>query len=50
MSREADFDMDLFAEMIRSGARPRHGRVHVIRGVRTAAPPPEELSNDEEKL
>jgi hypothetical protein len=38
MSREVDYDMDLFAEMLRSGKRPRYGRVHIIRGVATAAP------------
>lgn len=39
MSREADYDIDLFAEMIRSGQRPRRGRIHIIRGVPSAAPP-----------
>lgn len=39
MSREADYDMDLFAEMVRSGARPRAGRTRWIRGVPSAAPP-----------
>jgi hypothetical protein len=38
MSREADYDMDLFTEMLRTGARPRHGRVRYIRGVPSAAP------------
>jgi hypothetical protein len=37
MSREADYDVDLFAEMVRSGARPAHGPERVIRGVRTRA-------------
>ena len=37
MSREADYDVDLFAEMVRSGARPTHGPERVIRGVRTRA-------------
>lgn len=32
MSRECDYDVDLFAEMVRSGQRPRYGRnVRVIR-------------------
>jgi hypothetical protein len=35
MSREADYDVDLFAEMVRSGVRPTHGPERVIRGVRT---------------
>jgi hypothetical protein len=38
MSREADYDVDLFAEMVRSGAPPLHGPQRVIRGFRTRAP------------
>ena len=38
MSREADYDVDLFAEMVRSGNRPSHGPERVIRGFRTRAP------------
>ena len=38
MSREADYDVDLFAEMVRSGDRPSHGPERVIRGFRTRAP------------
>lgn len=38
MSREADYDVDLFAEMVRSGARPTHGAERVIRGFKTRAP------------
>jgi hypothetical protein len=38
MSREADYDVELFAEMVRSGARPDHGPVRNIRGFRTRAP------------
>ena len=38
MSREADYDVDLFAEMVRSGKRPTHGPERVIRGFRTRAP------------
>ena len=34
MSREADYDVDLFAEMVRSGARPQHGPARNIRGQR----------------
>ena len=37
MSREADYDVDLFAEMVRSGVRPSHGPERVIRGVRSRA-------------
>ena len=38
MSREADYDVDLFAEMVRSGTQPSHGPQRVIRGFRTRAP------------
>lgn len=38
MSREVDYDVDLFAEMVRSGKRPSHGPERVIRGFRTRAP------------
>ena len=38
MSREADYDVDLFAEMVRSGNQPAHGPQRVIRGFRTRAP------------
>ena len=38
MSREADYDVDLFAEMVRSGEAPSHGPQRVIRGFRTRAP------------
>ena len=38
MSREADYDVELFAEMVRSGTRPAHGPVRNIRGFRTRAP------------
>lgn len=37
MSREVDYDVDLFSEMIRSGVRPSHGPERTIRGVRTRA-------------
>jgi hypothetical protein len=39
MSREADYDMDLFAEMVRSGVRPGAGRARYIRGVVSVPPP-----------
>jgi hypothetical protein len=38
MSRDVDYDVDLFAEMVRSGGRPSHGPERVIRGIRTRAP------------
>ena len=42
MSREADYDVELFAEMVRTGARPRHGPERNIRGLRSRAPRAEE--------
>ena len=38
MSREADYDVDLFAEMVRSGVRPSHGAERNIRGYKSRAP------------
>lgn len=38
MSREADYDVDLFTEMVRSGVQPQHGSVRNIRGFRKRAP------------
>jgi hypothetical protein len=38
MSREADYDVDLFAEMVRSGKQPEHGASRNIRGFRKRAP------------
>jgi hypothetical protein len=40
MSRECDYDVDLFAEMVRSGQRPNFGRARNIRGLRSNAPAP----------
>lgn len=37
MSREVDYDVDLFAEMVRSGVRPTYGPERIIRGMRTRA-------------
>lgn len=37
MSREADYDVDLFAEMVRSGRRPRHSAERNIRGFKSRA-------------
>ena len=37
MSREVDYDVELFAEMVRSGVRPVHGPERIIRGIRTRA-------------
>ena len=38
MSREADYDVDLFTEMVRSGARPLFGAERNIRGFKSRAP------------
>jgi hypothetical protein len=37
MSREADYDVDLFAEMVRSGAQPLYGAERNIRGYKSRA-------------
>ena len=49
MSREADYDVDLFAETIRSGVRPRTGKVQYIRGLPSAAPFDEDLESNREQ-
>ena len=38
MSRDADYDVELFAEMTRSGERPRYGAERNIRGFKSRAP------------
>ncbi len=38
MSREADYDVDLFTEIVRSGARPLYGAERNIRGYKSRAP------------
>ena len=38
MSREVDYDVDLFSEMVRSGVRPARGPERNIRGFKSAAP------------
>lgn len=48
MSRDVDYDVDLFAEMVRSGVRPTHGAERIIRGVRTRAPA-DEIQEDLEE-
>lgn len=37
MSRDADYDVDLFTEMVRTGARPHFGPERNIRGFRSRA-------------
>lgn len=41
MSRECDYDMDLFAEMVRSNQPPKRGPARNIRGVRQHVAPNE---------
>jgi hypothetical protein len=41
MSRECDYDMDLFAEMVRSNQPPKRGPARNIRGVRQYVAPNE---------
>lgn len=43
MSREADYDVDLFTEMIRSGARPAKSAERNIRGFKSRAPREEKV-------
>jgi hypothetical protein len=43
MSREADYDVDLFAEMVRSRTRPAYGPKRNIRGFVKRAPRNEEI-------
>ncbi|MCP9496497.1 MAG: hypothetical protein MSG64_18810 [Pyrinomonadaceae bacterium MAG19_C2-C3] len=38
MSREADYDVELFAQMVRSGELPREGATRNIRGYRVRVP------------
>ena len=44
MSREADYDVDLFTEMVRSGTRPEYGPERNIRGFKKRAPRNDEIS------
>jgi hypothetical protein len=46
MSREADYDVDLFAEMVRSGVRPAYGAERTIRGYKKRAPRDDETVAD----
>ena len=38
MSRDADYDVDLFTEMVRSGVTPSYGPERNIRGYKSRAP------------
>jgi hypothetical protein len=46
MARQCDYDMDLFAEMVRRGTSPTHGPVRVIRGQRFTLPPHAPVNNE----
>ncbi len=46
MSREADYDVELFAEIARTGELPAHGPTRNIRGFRTRVPRAEEQTKD----
>jgi len=48
MSREVDYDVDLFAELVRSGIRPARGPERIIRGKRVQVPAQDlEIETDE---
>ena len=49
MSREVDYDVDLFAEMVRSGVRPSHGPERSIRGFKSRAPRAEQTNGKPRK-
>jgi hypothetical protein len=46
MSREVDYDVDLFAETVRSGVRPAHGPERNIRGFKSRAARPEDSNGN----
>ena len=48
MSRECDYDVDLFAEMVRSGRKPQVGPVRNIRGRRVRTPGQKASAQDQE--
>ena len=50
MSREADYDVDLFAELVRSGIRPAYGPERRIRGFKSRAPRAEETGGQSRKV
>lgn len=49
MSRECDYDVELFAEMIRRGSPPTHGPTRVIRGQKVVTPGRNPLNNKNNK-
>ncbi len=50
MSREADYDVDLFAELVRSGLRPAYGPERRIRGFKSRAPRADDSSGNGRKV
>ena len=50
MSREADYDVDLFAEMVRAGTRPQHGPKRNIRGFVKRAPRAEDAEIESSEI
>ena len=38
MARDADFDVDLFAEIVRTGSGPRDARIHSLSDQSSASP------------
>lgn len=49
MSREVDYDVDLFSEMVRSGVRPARGPERNIRGFKSSAPPQQDADDKTER-
>ena len=50
MSREADYDVDLFAELVRSGLRPAYGPERRIRGFKSRVPRAEDSAAPAHKV
>jgi hypothetical protein len=46
MAREADFDVDLYAEIVRTGAGPRDPRIHSLEADSADRPRRRAASND----
>ena len=50
MSREADYDVDLFTEMVRTGTQPAHGPERNIRGYKKRPPRDAEVDADDLRM
>lgn len=50
MSREADYDVDLFTEMVRTGTQPAHGPERNIRGYKKRPPRDAEVEADDLRM